>query len=326
MTIGTARQRSWIRLFALLFIASLLAINGVAWMQARAMMHYVSGGERTARPENLSFPQKVATLVLGVTVPRPENTHTPEAAGLSYDVRKINVNDGGYVEAWFIPSGAPQGLVIMFPAYATSKEVLLDPAAAFHTIGYNVLMVDFRGVGGSSGTDTTLGVREAGDVAAAVDYARRQWPGERLVLYGVSMGSAAILRAVAKQGVHPDALVLESPFNSLLDTAASRFHSMGLPAFPGAPLIVFWGSVQQGYNGFAHNPSDYARSVQCPVLLMYGRRDPRVTPQQSEEIYAHLVGPKESAVFPNASHELLVDADPALWKGKVLAFLEGLSQ
>src|SRR5207237_2938162 len=127
-------------------------------------------------------------------------------------------------------------------------ESLLTPAAAFHEMGYAVLLVDFRGTGGSSGQETTLGVREAADVARAVDYTQHTWPARPLVLYGVSMGAAAIMRAVATEGVHPAALILESPFDRLLDTVANRFHAMGLPAFPAAGLLVFWGSLQQGYD------------------------------------------------------------------------------
>ena len=148
-------------------------------------------------------------------------------------------------------------------------------------MGCSLLLVDFRGAGGSSGQDTTLGFREADDVAASMKYAQAEWPNLRLALYGTSMGAAAVMRAVAEEGVHDDALILESPFNSLLDTTSNRFHSMGLPAFPSAQMLVIWGSVQGGYNGFSNNPSEYAHAIDIPTLLMYGGRDPRVTPQQS---------------------------------------------
>jgi len=34
----------------------------------------------------------------------------------------------------------------------------------------------------------TIGVFEADEVAAAVDYVPEHWPGQRLILYGQSMG------------------------------------------------------------------------------------------------------------------------------------------
>ncbi len=78
--------------------------------------------------------------------------------------------------------------------------------------------------------------------------------------------------------MQPAALVLESPFDALLSTVVNRFALMGLPAFPFAHLLVFWGGVQQGFNGFRHYPADYATEVRCAVLLLDGANDTRVTP------------------------------------------------
>src|SRR5262249_53378703 len=157
--------------------------------------------------------------------------------------------------------------------------------------------------------------------AAAVGYARAQWPNRRIVLYGVSMGAAAVLRAMAVEGVKPDAAILESPFDALLSTVGNRFNAMGLPSFPASELLLFWGSVQQCSNGFANNPVDYARSVQCPSLLLHGQDDPRVTAQQNRSIYGALAGPKEEVEFQNAGHVSLIDSSPQLWKDSVQSFL-----
>src|SRR5689334_22381190 len=126
----------------------------------------------------------------------------------------------------------------MFPGYAASKDALLSTATAFRDMGYGLLLVDFRGEGGSTGTNTTLGVREAVDVARATDYAKQEWPGQPVILYGVSMGAAAVLRAVAVESVRPTALILESPFDTMLDAVHNRFNAMGLPASPASEMIV----------------------------------------------------------------------------------------
>ncbi len=316
------KKIGWRRLLIGVALLSVLACNGMAWMQARAMTHFASGGERTRPIEAMSLPEKAWTVLTGVHVPRPINTHTPLDVGLQYDVHTISFQGGGALEAWHIPGDPSQGVVLMFPAYAESKESLLAEAAAFHEMGYSALMVDFRGVGGSSGDDTTLGIREAKDVARAVEYARQMWSNRPVILYGVSMGAAAILRAIAAEGIAPDAVILESPFNRLLDTVRNRFSAMGLPQFPGAELVVFWGGAQQGFDGFAHNPVEYARSVKRPTLLMHGERDPRVTVEQAKEIYEQLSGRKEFVSFPGAGHESLIANAPEMWKENVSRFLD----
>src|SRR4051812_26439189 len=238
------RSNKWPRRTLVALLLAFAGLNGVAFMQARALTHYASSGESTAQPEALTLQQKAWAIATGVKMARPQNAHTPKDVGLAYSTHMIKVGGAGEIlEAWAVEHEASRGVVLMFAGYAMSKDALLAPAAALYEMGYSPFLVDFRGAGGSSGSDTTLGVREADDVAAALDYAKQKWPGERTVLYGISMGSAAILRAVAHEGAQPDALVLESPFDTLLNTVGNRFHALGLPAFPSAELVVLWGSV-----------------------------------------------------------------------------------
>jgi uncharacterized protein len=197
-----------------------------------------------------------------------------------------------------VPHVWPRGIVALFHSYATSRASLLHPARTFHDLGYAVMLVDFRGSGGSSGADTTLGVREAEDVAATVAYMQQHWPHPPIVLYGVSMGSAAIMRAIAFHAVQPAAVILESPFDRLTHTTRHRFEAMGLPAFPATDVLLLWGSVQQGFNAFDHNPVEYARSITCPVLLLYGAHDPRVTEAETQAIFEKLAGKKQLVRVP----------------------------
>ena len=56
----------------------------------------------------------------------------------------------------------------MFPGYGASKDTLLRAALEFHALGCEAWIVDFSGVGDSDGRTTTIGWREAEDVAATV--------------------------------------------------------------------------------------------------------------------------------------------------------------
>ena len=119
-----------------------------------------------------------------------------------------------------------------------------------------------------------------------------------------------------------DATVLECPFDTLLHTVEARFGAMGVPAFPGAELLVFWGGLQHGFNGFAHNPVDYARSATGPILMLHGAEDRRVTRAQAESIYANLPGEKELHVFDGLGHESYAAKRPEEWKEWVGRFLD----
>ena len=260
---------------------------------------------------------------LGIGLPRPTNTKLPSNVGLAYVTQRIAIDRQQWLETWWIPApSSPHGTVLLFPGNAGSKaKQLLAPAQVFHQLHYDALLVDFRGMGGSSGNATTLGAREAQDVVLAVQQVQRLKLQRPLILYGVSMGSVAILRAIAHQQVRVDAIILELPFARMLDAVRSRVRAIGLPAFPTAELLVFWGSVQHGFNGFAHNPVVDARQVQCPTLLLHGKRDPWTTVAEINQIFQNLRGMKQQVIFPKAGHHLLVTADKKLWEQSIAEFL-----
>jgi alpha-beta hydrolase superfamily lysophospholipase len=306
----------------LVLSASIILLNLLAYLHSYAMTHYVPGGLKTPPPEQLSLFGKISVLVAGVQVPRPENRSTPDSVGLNYSTHRILAHDGSELEAWHIDCPKPHGLVLLFHGYAACRSSLLNDAKVFHELGYATLLVDFHGSGGSSGSVTTIGVREAVDVADVVGFAKRQLPDNPLVFFGHSMGAVAILRAVSVHAVEPAAVILECPFNTLLSTVSNRFDALGWPSFPGAHLLVLWGGVQHGFNGFSHNPADYARDVNCPALLLHGSDDTRVTRQQAEEVFRNLAGEKRFEVLEGVGHESYVQARPEQWRRFVADFLK----
>jgi pimeloyl-ACP methyl ester carboxylesterase len=114
--------------------------------------------------------------------------------------------------AWYCNRGRGTPVVILFHGYSAEKTSLLGEARAFFDLGASVMLVDFRGSGGSSESYTTVGVREAEDVAVALHYARRRLSHGNVFLFGRSMGAAAILRAVHAHGTQPDGVILEAVF------------------------------------------------------------------------------------------------------------------
>lgn len=316
------RLHRW-RTIALGLLVAFVLLNVWTYRHAWAMTHFSSGGKSTIRPEEMTWIGRVGVLLTGVNLPRPANSRTPADLNLQFDTHRVSVPDGGELECWYIGHGDPRAIVVMFHGYGASKAKLLDEARAFHDLGCAALLVDFRGSGGSTGNATTLGVFEAADVAVACELAQRLAPGRDVVLFGRSMGAVAILRAVAHEGVQPDVILMECPFDQLLGTVKHRFTAMGLPSFPCAQMLVFWGGVQHGMNGFAHNPVEFATKVDCPVLLMHGENDKRVSVPEVQAVFQALAGEKHLEIFPGVGHESCHRTRPDLWTRHVAEFLDG---
>ncbi|MDM9385184.1 alpha/beta hydrolase [Chlorogloeopsis sp. ULAP01] len=290
-------------------LVAVVVINAIACIGAYTLTHFSSPGE------------------FSLGIPRPENFTIPTDIGLKYVKQRISINQTEWLETWFVPAkqSSPNGTILLFPGNGSSKgKQLLAPTKVFHALNYDSLLVDFRGVGGSSGNTTTLGIREAKDVALVVNYAERLNLKHPIVLYGVSMGSAAILKALAQEKIEPDAIILELPFARLLNAVKSRLRAVNIPSFLTAELLVFWGSIQQGFNGFAHNPVTYANQVKCPTLVFQGKQDQWTNMTEINELFQNLRATKQLVIFPNAKHQLLVTVNKEYWQQSVEKFFKGV--
>jgi alpha-beta hydrolase superfamily lysophospholipase len=268
----------------------------------------------------MSLWTKARLLLCGVQMARPRSDTTPAEGGLAFETHAVP-GEAGDLAAWFVPHDQPRGVVLIFHGFRNCKANMLPEAKAFHEMGYACFLVDFRGCGDSAGDATTVGYREADDVASAVGYVRKHWPGQPVVLFGRSMGAAAILRAVGMLEVEADALVLECPFDRMLTAVRVRCRLVSGISSPLAEALVFWGGILHGFNAFAHNPADYARNVRCPVLLMHGALDPRVSEKDMQAIHDALAGKKALCSFAGVGHESYVNRRPAPWREQVETFL-----
>ena len=293
----------------------LLAALGNAIVAAHAwrFTHFVDAGTKTANPEELTLADRLQVVLTGVVVPRPTVRRQPEDVGLT--ARHVQQ---ATVSTWVI-DGDGRGTALLFHGYGGVKSDLLDEARVLHDAGWTTVLVDFPGSGGSPGSVTSLGWQEAEIVAALAGRHRKGGP---LALVGKSMGSAAVLRAVGELGAEADALVLENPFDRLVTTVGHRFEALGLPGRPGADLLVFWGGLELGFDGFAMDPVAFAAHVRVPTLLLHGAEDPRVRLDEVESIGAALAGPHELVPFPQAAHVGLYGADPDRWRDAVDSFLD----
>ncbi len=311
--------KRYLRRFLVAALVIFLLINMVAFLHAWNFTHFSRDVRRTPPPEELTLWGKMNVLLTGVSLNRPENYTVPE---VTYESTVLTVGRDS-IALWEIEAPRKKGTIAMFHGYLANRTSLLEQAERFRRLGYRTVLVDFRGSGGSSGSSTSIGFHEMHEVKAVYEYLKKKYDGP-LILFGSSMGAAAILHSSSKLKIHPDGIILECPFATLYDATANRFQAMQLPAFPMADLLVFWGGIQNGYWGFDHNPADYARSVSVPVLLFYGEKDERVTLEETQAIYQNLPGEKELVTFPNAGHGNYLKEYENEWLRAVHSFLSDL--
>ena len=307
------KRLGWITLIVFILL------NVVACFHAYKFTHFSNNPGAKTRAGDLSFGQKVKALLFGINNPRPVNNSAP-----SRIFETIILQSNKKIECWFIKADSSRGSVILFHGYGGEKSSMLDKADEFLDLGYSTLLVDFMGAGGSEGNQTTIGFKEAEEVKSCYDYLWAKGE-KKIFLFGTSLGAAAILKSIHDYPIDPAGIIIECPFGSLYQTTTGRFRALNVPSFPLAGLLVFWGGVQNGFWGFSFRPVEYAKSVKCPVLLLYGERDERVTRKEIDGIFDNLQGSKKLKTFPLAGHENYLKNYRDEWAKEIDLFLTGNS-
>jgi hypothetical protein len=305
----------------LLIPAIIVGFAALSFLHAWAFTHYRPAHLHTTPLNQLSTLGKIRTLLTGARVRRPTIMHTPAEFAWPFETLHFAGSHSLQLEAWRIGASENAPIVILFPAYAAGKDSLFAAAEEFRALGCECWMVDPHGAGASEGATNSVGYYEAEDVAAAFREAARLAPGRKVFLYGNSMGAVAVLRAVADGLAKPDGLIAECPFSHLREVIGNNFSLVHLPSFPLAQGMTFWVGVQQGFDGFRHNPSDYARRIESPTLIIQGEWDDVVGRSHVREVAEALGTHGQLALVPQGGHEFLVLNAPEAWRGTVRKFL-----
>lgn len=314
-------RKVWLRKALWTLGIGFVLMNVIAGFHAYKFTHFSdSGVQKTGNPETLSMAAKLQALVFGVSNPRPENKSRPVKP-----YRQVILQSNKRIEGWYIPADSAKGTVLLCHGFSGYKASMLDKSDVFHELGYSTFLIDFMGSGGSEGNQTTIGFYEAQQVCSAFRYIKEQTQ-QPVILFGTSMGAAAIMKAVCDSSIQPDALILECPFGTMQETVEARFHHMHVPAFPMAALLVFWGGLENGFNAFSHNPADYAKHIKIPALLLYGEKDLNVSRSETDRIFANLAGYKQLKLYPKAGHENYLKKYKARWTQDVEGFLSSLTK
>jgi hypothetical protein len=291
-------------------------MNIVAIFHSYKFTHFIDSKiEKTKDPKKLTTSEKIKTLLFGVSNPRPENLTIPTS-----DFETIKLKSNKEIECWSLKTENAKGTVMLFHGFCGNKSSMLDKAEIFLGLGYNTFLVDFMGSGGSEGNQTTIGFLEAEQVKTCFDYLTEKGE-QNIYIFGTSMGSVATMKAINDFDIKPKGIIIECPFGSMYKTVCARFKTMNAPTFPMAGLLVFWGGLQNGFWAFRHNPTEYAKKINCPTLLLYGAKDEKVSREEIDQIFNNLGGHKTLKIYDEAGHENYLTKYKNEWTQDIQEFL-----
>jgi fermentation-respiration switch protein FrsA (DUF1100 family) len=214
---------------------------------------------------------------------------TPQGVGIAgASVEALTTVDGEKIILWYAPAKAGMATILYFQGNA--GEIGDRPLRFnyYHSRGFGVAYLSYRGFGGSSGSPSEAGLMA--DANAAYDWllAKGTEPG-RIALLGESLGSGVAVQLAAKREV--GAVALEAPYTSTVEVAAK----------------IYWWLPVHALMKDQFKSIDFIAAVVAPLLIIHGEEDRLIPVEFGKRLFTAANQPKELEIVPGFGHDVLFE-------------------
>lgn len=225
----------------------------------------------------------------GIFYPEKRIEFYPSSFNLAFEDVYIKTVDNLKINGWFIPYPGAKYTFLFCHGNAGNLEHRLEKLLMLRNIGINVFIIDYRGYGKSEGKISEKGLYL--DARAAYGYlvnSRRITP-EQVILYGESLGTAAVIGLAADVKVR--AVILEGAF--------SRGRDMAARIYPLLPTFLFANSFDS---------LTKIKKVKVPKLFIHSRNDEIVPLELAKKLYNLSPEPKEFSELIGGHNTAFLDS------------------
>jgi fermentation-respiration switch protein FrsA (DUF1100 family) len=192
-----------------------------------------------------------------------------------FDELFLEAVDGARLNAIHFKVDNPKGLILYFHGNAGDLSRWGEIASELLKYGYDVLIMDYRSYGKSTGVISEKNLFDDADLF--YKYVLKSYSEDDIIVYGRSLGTT--FAAFVASENNPRKLILETPFYNLEEIAKKRF-----PFLPVKYLLK--------YRFLSNN---YIKSVNCPIVIFHGTKD-NIVPYTSGKSLSELV-PEDRLTF-----------------------------
>lgn len=238
--------------------------------------------------------------------PDREIIATPGDAGLAYRDLEFGSDDGELLHGWWIEARREtRGHLLLCHGNAGNVGDRVMHAELLTSVGFDVMLFDYRGYGRSSGRPDEDGTYRDARAARSCLLSQDGVDPARVIYFGESLGGAV---AIELATAHPPAgLALLSTFASV--RAMARTH---------------YGVIPQALVPDAYPSLDRARDLHVPLLVLHGDRDDIVPLDQGRALYEAAPGPKTMRILRGAAHNDVLDRAGTDLAAEIAEWADGL--
>lgn len=189
---------------------------------------------------------------------------------------------------------------------------------------HNLLLVDQRAQGNSSGRTITFGIQERQDVLSWIYYAINRFGKDtKILLYGVSMGAATVLMASELElPKNVKGIIADSPYASPMEIILNvgKKQNRCIPHMLIKPFVILGAKIFGGFDIQETDAIQAVKNATVPILIIHGEDD-RYVPCEMSNITTHNPEIVTRYTFPGAAHGISYLVDTQRYRKLVTEFL-----
>ena len=217
---------------------------------------------------------------------------------------QVTGDDGQKIESWYIEGkDADKPVIIYYHGNAGNFSHRIHKAIFYLEAGYSVLLAEYRGYGGNDGDISESGIYNDARTQFEWLLENKGYNPHDVIIYGESIGSGPAVQIATEYSAK--ALILETPFSSLLDVVLGRFF-----------FIPVKHLLKDQYLS-----ADKIQSVTYPVFIIHGDLDSTIPISLAKKLYDAANEPKKFVEIKGGNHNDLYSFHAYKY---ILGFLSGL--
>ena len=236
-------------------------------------------------------------------------------------------NDGFDLYGEYFDFGADR-CVIILPGRCESLMYSYYFAPPYREAGFNVLVIDTRCHGKSSGIYNTIGVKESSDVIAWSKLMHERFGNAEVWYHGICIGTAAGIFALTDPRCpeYVRGFVTEGCFVSFRETFKRHMMVDKRPLFPALDLVMLHINRHTGTNVYRDKPLSAIRRIKADarVLFLYGEKDVFSIPKKSRQLFENCSAVDKKLVwFDRGGHSHLRINNTERYDNEIIEFFKG---
>ena len=189
----------------------------------------------------------------------------------------------------------------------------------------NALIVDQRASGYSDGRVITFGIKERFDALSWANYVSKNYPNNKIILTGVSMGASTVVMASALNlPKNVIGILADCGFSNPSDIIKSTIKQMKLPVKVFYPFVKMGARIFGRFNLEETSPIEEIKKTKLPIIFIHGNKDKIVPFEMSKLMYENCNSKKELVEINNGAHGITYLQEPVIYVDSLIDFFKDL--